>query len=123
MPIYSLRRSTPRAVGSPSTAAAFAVPPALDPLRAFLAGVSMDRSGGVRKRRRLAGRTSRPKFVGARTRPHAAGRQGDFMAKTIYVGNLSYEATAEHLRELFAAHGEVTHAMVATHPETGRPRR
>ena len=44
------------------------------------------------------------------------------MSKNIYVGNLSFDTTADDLRELFAAHGEVTRAQVTTDRETGRSR-
>jgi RNA recognition motif-containing protein len=44
------------------------------------------------------------------------------MAKNIYVGNMSYDTTADSLRELFAAHGEVTAVNVITDRVTGRPR-
>ena len=40
----------------------------------------------------------------------------------IYVGNLSFDATEDNLREVFAAHGEVTSVKVITDRETGRPR-
>jgi len=40
----------------------------------------------------------------------------------IYVGNLPYEATADELRELFAAHGEVKEVYTPTDRETGRSR-
>jgi RNA recognition motif-containing protein len=41
---------------------------------------------------------------------------------TIYVGNLSYQATAEDLREVFADYGEVKRVVVPTDRETGRVR-
>jgi len=44
------------------------------------------------------------------------------LSKNIYVGNLSFETTADDLREMFAAHGEVTKAQVTTDRETGRSR-
>ena len=44
------------------------------------------------------------------------------MAKNIYVGNLSYDTTADTLRELFAEHGTVTAVNVITDRVTGRPR-
>ena len=40
----------------------------------------------------------------------------------IYVGNLSYEATEDDLREAFSAHGAVTSVNVITDRETGRSR-
>ena len=40
----------------------------------------------------------------------------------LYVGNLPYEATADELRQMFAAHGEVTDVHTPTDRETGRPR-
>ncbi|MEO0377953.1 MAG: RNA-binding protein [Cyanobacteria bacterium P01_A01_bin.17] len=41
---------------------------------------------------------------------------------TIYVGNLSYDATQDDLKEIFAEYGTVTKAYVPTDRETGRPR-
>ena len=40
----------------------------------------------------------------------------------IYVGNLSYQATEEELRELFEPYGEVAEVNVVTDRETGRSR-
>ena len=40
----------------------------------------------------------------------------------IYVGNLSYDTTADELRELFSAHGEVKEVYTPTDRETGRAR-
>lgn len=40
----------------------------------------------------------------------------------IYVGNLPYTATEDELRELFAAHGEVSRVQLMTDRETGRAR-
>jgi cold-inducible RNA-binding protein len=44
------------------------------------------------------------------------------MSKTIYVGNMSYDTTADTLRELFEAYGEVEEVSVITDRATGRPR-
>ncbi|QEY31108.1 RNA-binding protein [Synechococcus sp. RSCCF101] len=41
---------------------------------------------------------------------------------TIYVGNLSFDAEAEDLRELFANYGEVKKSSVPLDRETGRKR-
>lgn len=38
----------------------------------------------------------------------------------IYVGNLSYDMTAEELREAFEQHGEVTSAKIVMDRDTGR---
>ena len=38
----------------------------------------------------------------------------------IYVGNLSYDAADEDLKELFGTYGEVTSANVIRHRETNR---
>ena len=38
----------------------------------------------------------------------------------IYVGNLSYEITAEELREAFEQHGDVASAKIVSDRETGR---
>lgn len=38
----------------------------------------------------------------------------------IYVGNLSYDLTAEELREAFEQHGEVSNAKIVMDRETGR---
>lgn len=40
----------------------------------------------------------------------------------IYVGNLSYDATADNLRELFEPHGQVAEATVITDRDSGRSR-
>lgn len=40
----------------------------------------------------------------------------------IYVGNLDYAVTSDELRELFAAHGEVTLAEVQVKSRTGQSR-
>jgi len=40
----------------------------------------------------------------------------------IYVGNLSYDATEEDLRQAFSEHGEVSTVNIITDRETGRPR-
>jgi RNA recognition motif-containing protein len=44
----------------------------------------------------------------------------DRMAKKIYVGNLSFNATEDEVRELFAAYGEVTSVAMITDRDTGR---
>jgi RNA recognition motif-containing protein len=44
------------------------------------------------------------------------------MVKTVYVGNMSRDITAEKLTELFAEHGEVVEVRVVTDQYTGRPR-
>ena len=44
------------------------------------------------------------------------------MAKNIYVGNLSWEATADDLLRLFERFGGVTRAQVVMDRETGRSR-
>jgi cold-inducible RNA-binding protein len=42
--------------------------------------------------------------------------------KNIYVGNLSYDATEDELRQAFEAHGQVSSVKVISDRETGRPR-
>jgi RNA recognition motif-containing protein len=44
------------------------------------------------------------------------------MSKNLYVGNLSYQTTADDLRQAFEAFGTVTSASVITDRETGRSR-
>lgn len=44
------------------------------------------------------------------------------MAKSLYVGNLSFDATEEDLREAFEAHGEVSSARIISDRATGRSR-
>jgi uncharacterized membrane protein YgcG len=44
------------------------------------------------------------------------------MAKRLYVGNLKYTVTSEHLQELFERHGRVSSAQVLSDRETGRSR-
>lgn len=40
----------------------------------------------------------------------------------IYVGNLSFDASEENVRQAFAAHGEIASVNIITDRETGRPR-
>lgn len=42
------------------------------------------------------------------------------MGKKLYVGNLSYDVTDDHLREMFAPYGAVQTAQVITDRDTGR---
>jgi RNA recognition motif-containing protein len=44
------------------------------------------------------------------------------MSKNLYVGNLSFNTTADDLRELFSQHGTVNSAQVVSDRETGRSR-
>ncbi|MDR0305272.1 MAG: RNA-binding protein [Chitinispirillales bacterium] len=44
------------------------------------------------------------------------------MPKKLYVGNLSYSATEESVRDFFLQHGEVTSVKIITDPESGRSR-
>ena len=44
------------------------------------------------------------------------------MTKRIYVGNLSFNASEEEVRELFAKHGTVHSVALITDRDTGRPR-
>lgn len=44
------------------------------------------------------------------------------MSKNIYVGNLSYQTTADDLREAFAEYGAVASAQVVGDRDTGRSR-
>jgi RNA recognition motif-containing protein len=41
---------------------------------------------------------------------------------TIYVGNLSFQATEEDLKEIFAEYGKVSRVSLPTDRETGRKR-
>ncbi|PZD70239.1 hypothetical protein C1752_15931 [Acaryochloris thomasi RCC1774] len=41
---------------------------------------------------------------------------------TIYVGNLSYDATQNDIQEVFSEYGTVKKAHLSTDRETGRPR-
>jgi RNA recognition motif-containing protein len=49
-------------------------------------------------------------------------KRDEFMGNRLYVGNLSFESTADTLRQAFAASGEVTDAHVVTDRDTGRSR-
>lgn len=51
--------------------------------------------------------------------PQAAGNE---LLKKLYVGNLSFSATEEELRELFEQHGPTTSVRIITDRETGRSR-
>ena len=44
------------------------------------------------------------------------------MAQKLYVGNLSYSATEDQLKELFGKHGTVHSAQIVTDRDTGQPR-
>lgn len=44
------------------------------------------------------------------------------MSKNIYVGNLSFQTTADDLIQLFGDHGTVTKAQIVSDRETGRSR-
>ena len=44
------------------------------------------------------------------------------MSSRLYVGNLSFNSTAETIREAFSQHGTVTDLHVVTDRESGRPR-
>ena len=44
------------------------------------------------------------------------------MSKNIYVGNLSFQTTADDLLEAFGQYGSVTRAQVVSDRETGRSR-
>ena len=44
------------------------------------------------------------------------------MSSRLYVGNLSFNSTAETIRDAFSQHGTVTDLHVVTDRETGRPR-
>src|SRR5258707_6188287 len=44
------------------------------------------------------------------------------MSKNIYVGNLTFQTTADDLREAFSQYGTVTSAQVVADRETGRSR-
>lgn len=44
------------------------------------------------------------------------------MSKNLYVGNLSFQTTADELREVFGQFGNVTRAQVVTDRDTGRSR-
>ena len=44
------------------------------------------------------------------------------MAKKIYVGNMSYNASEEELRDLFAQYGTVVSANIIIDRETRRPK-
>ena len=44
------------------------------------------------------------------------------MSKNLYVGNLSFQTTADDLREAFGQHGTVTTAQVVADRDTGRSR-
>src|SRR5262249_25152971 len=53
---------------------------------------------------------------------NGAASPGWDMAKNLYVGNLTFQTTADDLRALFEPYGEVIRAQVTTDRETGRSR-
>ena len=44
------------------------------------------------------------------------------MEKKLYVGNISFKATEEDIRELFARNGEVESVKIITDAHTGNPK-
>lgn len=44
------------------------------------------------------------------------------MAKKVYVGNISFKATEDDIRGLFATYGEVESVKIITDQRTGRPK-
>ena len=44
------------------------------------------------------------------------------MSVRLYVGNLSFDATGDDLREIFSESGTVEDAIIVTRPGGGRPR-
>lgn len=44
------------------------------------------------------------------------------MGKKIYVGNMSFRATEDDLRELFSQFGEIESVKIITEGQTGRPK-
>ena len=44
------------------------------------------------------------------------------MNTKLYVGNLSFDATEQDLRDLFGSYGEVTELFMPTDRDSGRPR-
>lgn len=44
------------------------------------------------------------------------------MPKKLYVGNLSFKATEEAVKDLFSQHGEVSEVKIITDPMSGRSR-
>lgn len=47
-------------------------------------------------------------------------QQSARMSTKLYVGNLSWQATADDLRQAFSAYGEVEDAFIPSDRETGR---
>ncbi len=44
------------------------------------------------------------------------------MSAKIYVGNISFNATEDDIRELFATYGQIESVKLITDPQTGKPR-
>ncbi len=44
------------------------------------------------------------------------------MEKKVYVGNISFKATEEDLRDLFSKSGDVESVKIINDPQTGKPR-
>jgi RNA recognition motif-containing protein len=53
---------------------------------------------------------------------HCRKKQVTFMGQRLFVGNLSFNTTAETIRAEFSAHDEVTDVHLVTDRETGRAR-
>ena len=54
--------------------------------------------------------------------PKQKSRKKEVIQTKLFVGNLSFDTTADRLRELFAEAGEVVNVTVPTDRLTGRPR-
>src|SRR5215468_5397163 len=69
--------------------------------------------------------TVRPLGTGCVRGSRSGGRRSPqriLMGKNIYVGNLTFQTTADDLRELFAPYGTVTSAQVVSDRDTVRSR-
>lgn len=62
-----------------------------------------------------------PRGNGSKSTTHCVRKQENIQTK-LFVGNLSFETTADELRELFAPAGEVVNVSLPTDRDTGRPR-
>jgi len=69
------------------------------------------------------GKASRDELAKEREVMNAARAEaGESMGAKLFVGGVSYDATEDELREIFAAHGELKEVHIATDRETGRSR-
>jgi RNA recognition motif-containing protein len=72
--------------------------------------------------RQVPGYAREGEALGGEAQRSKTRRKRNRSVTNIYVGNLSYDATEESLRQAFAEYGEVSSVKIITDRETGRSR-